>query len=99
MQDLSNYKKVREDAENFYKHVKCIRCSALNNELVHFTSGGFNHLIYKGKRKERDKNIQIMKFKLLPKAKELISIATTYQEYDESLIEIRKKRFKREVLK
>ena len=95
MQDISNYDKIREDAHNFYQKIGAIRCPALNNELVHFIAEGFNHLIYKGKRRERSKNDQITKFKLLPKAKNLIGLATTYQEYDESITEVRKKRFKK----
>ncbi len=97
MQDISNYEKIREDALNFYQKIRDIRCPALNNELVHFTSEGFNHLVYKGRRTERSKNDQITKFKLLPRAKKLVEIATTYQEYDEGLIEIRRKRFKKVV--
>ena len=97
MDDISNYEKLREDAHNFYRKIGAIRCPAFNNELIYFTAEGFNHLIYKGNRKERDKNVQIMKFKLLQKAKVVIEISTTYQEYDESLISIRKRRFKRVV--
>lgn len=97
MQDISNYEKIKEDANNFYQKIGAIRCPALNNSLVHFTSEGFNHLVYKGSRKERSKNDQITKFKILPKAKKVIETSTTYQEYDEGLIEVRRKKFKRVV--
>jgi len=59
------------------------------------TIKGFNHLIYKGARHERSKNDQITKFKLLSKAKNIIEISTTFQEFDESLTMIKKKKFKR----
>lgn len=95
MQDVSNYDKLREEAHNFYQKIEAVRCPALNNELVHFNAGGFNHLIYKGRRRERSKNDQITKFKLLPKAKTILEISTTYQEYDESLTTVRRKRFKK----
>mgnify|MGYP000936067658 CR=1 FL=1 len=95
MQDTSNYDKLRESSENFYKKIGAIRCPAFNNELVHFTAEGFNHLVYKGPRHERSQNDQITKFKLLPNAKNIIEISTTFQEYDESLIMVRKKRFKK----
>jgi len=95
MQDVSNYEKIREDARQFYQTIDNIRCPALGHQPIHFTSEGFNHLIYKGNRKERDKSVQIMKFKLLSKAVELIKITTTYQEYDESLTTIRRERFKK----
>lgn len=95
MQDISNYEKLREEAHNFCQKIGAVRCPALNNELVHFTAEGFNHLIYKGRRRERNKNDQITKFKLLPKAKSVLEISTTYQEYDESFTTARKKRFKK----
>lgn len=95
MQDISNYEKIREDAHSFYQQKGAISCPALNNELVHFTAEGFNHLIYKGKRRERSKNDQITKFKLLAKAQTIVEISTTYQEYDESFTTIRRKRFKK----
>ena len=44
-------------------------CASLNNEVVHFTAEGLNHLIYKSSRSERNRNDQITKFKLLSKAK------------------------------
>jgi len=99
MQDISNYNKIRENSHNFYQKIRAIRCPALSNELVHFNAEGFKHLVYKGKgkRRERNKNNQITKFKLLPKAKTIVEISTTYQEYDESLTTVRKKRFKKTV--
>ena len=97
MQDISNYEKIREDAHSFYEKIGAIRCPALDNELVHFTAEGFNHLLYKGDRRERSRNDQITKFKLLTKAKTILEISTTYQEYDESLTTVRKKRFKKTV--
>lgn len=95
MQDVSNYEKIREDARVFYQNIGSIRCPALDHQLVHFTSEGFNHLIFKGNRSERDKSVQIMKFKLLSRAKEIIILTTTYQEYEESLINVRRKHFKK----
>jgi len=95
MQDISNYDKIREDAHGFYQKIGAIRCHALNNEVVHFTAEGLNHLIYKSSRSERNRNDQITKFKLLSKAKTIIEITTTYQEYDESLTTVRRKRFKK----
>jgi len=97
MQDISNYEKIKEDAQNFYKQIGRVRCPALNNEYVFFASEGFNHLIYKGGRSERNKAEQIMKFKLLPKAKLIIETSTTFQEYDESLKSIIRKMRKRTI--
>jgi len=90
---------IRIKACNFYKQINKIRCPALNYQFVHFSSEGFKHLIYKGKgkRKERSKQDQIARFKLLPRARELVKITTTFQEYDESVTTIKKKRFKKVV--
>lgn len=95
MQDISNYKKLREDADNFYLKIGKVYCPAFNNEPVYFNSKGFNHLIYKSGHTERNRSVQIMKFKLLPKVKKIIQISTTYQEYEESLIEIERYKFKK----
>lgn len=92
--DISNYNNTRQIAESFFKRIISVRCPALNHEVVSFNNDGFRHLMYKGNRKrvERDKSVQVMKFKLLSKAKKLIELSTTYQEYDEGIIEVIKKK-------
>ena len=97
MGDISNYEKIRENAQDFYEKIGRVRCPAFNNDFVHFNAEGFNHLVYKRKRRERKKEVQIMKFKLLQKAKNIVEIATTYQEYDESLTNVRKKKRKKTI--
>ncbi len=94
MEDISNYEKIKEDSKRFYDHVGKIVCPAFGQEVI-FTSEGFNHLVYKNDRRERDKKVQIMKFKLLPLAKKLVSLTATFQEYEESLREFRVKKFKK----
>jgi hypothetical protein len=95
MSNEANYEKIREEGESFYRKIGKIRCPALNGELVHFNSEGFNHLIYKGNRSERNRHDQITKLKLLPKAKKLVEISTTYQEYEEAVKELRVQKFKK----
>jgi hypothetical protein len=95
MQDISNYDKIREDAKAFYDKVGQVHCPAFGN--IYFNAEGFNHLIYKGNRKERDKGLQIMKFKLLPIAVKLLKLTTTYQEFEDTLQEVHIKKFKRRV--
>jgi hypothetical protein len=78
------YDKARREAEDFYKAVGNVRCPALGGEGVHFTSEGFNHLVYKaGKSVPRNPLVQVMRFELLPKAKLLLETTTTIQEYEE----------------
>jgi len=95
MEDISNYQQIKETAEKFYKEIGRLFCPVFNEPVV-FNSEGFNHLIYK-KGGERAKDDQITKLKLLPLAQEIVKITATYQEYDEGLIYVQKKRFKKKV--
>jgi len=74
MEDVSNYNKIREDVQKFYGNTRPILCPALN-EQVHFTAEGFNHIIFKGSRSERERPSQIMRFKLFSRALKLISLS------------------------
>jgi len=98
MEDLSNYEKLRDDARTFYTSTRPVQSPALG-EFVHFTAEGFNHIVFKGSRSERERSSQILRFKLLPKAVKLIGLSTTYQEYEETLKEFEVKSFKKKVRK
>jgi len=98
MEDLSNYDKLREDAQKFYISTRPIQSPALE-EYVYFTAEGFNHIIFKGARSEREYSSQILRFKLLPKAIKLIGLSTTYQEYEETIKEFEVKSYKKKVRK
>ena len=95
MEDISNYDKIKEDAKQYFDQTGKIPCPAFENEMVHFTSEGFNHLIYKGSRRERDKSEQIFRFKLLPLAVKLIKLSAVFQEMEESIQEFRIKKHKK----
>lgn len=98
MEDLSNYIKLREDAQKLYSEAQPIYSPALN-EKVHFTAEGFNHIIFKGARKERERPSQILRFKLLPRAIKLIGQSTTYQEFEETIKQFEVKSYKKRILK
>lgn len=98
MNDLSNYDKLREDALRFYGEIGRIHCPALG-EAVHFTSEGFNHIVFKGARSERERSSQILRFKLLPLAFKLVRTTTTHQEYEETLKEFLVKSHKKRTRK
>lgn len=98
MEDLSNYEKMCEDAQKFYISIRPAQSPALG-EYVHFTAEGFNHILFKGSRSERERPSQILRFKLLPKAIKLISLSTTYQEYEETLKEFEVKSYKKKLRK
>ncbi|MDP3646159.1 MAG: hypothetical protein Q8R25_03655 [bacterium] len=80
---LARYPEIRTDAEILYKAFRPVKCPALGDKEVYFTSEGFNHLIYRIPKQERDRRVQIMRFELLEKARELIERTTTIQEYEE----------------
>jgi len=98
MDDLTNYEKLKEDAQKFYNAIDKVYSPAFNQE-VYFTSEGFNHIIFKGARSERERPSQVLRFKLLPLALKLIKISTTHQEFEETIKEFEVKSFKKKVKK
>ncbi|MCX6713555.1 MAG: hypothetical protein NTV48_00410 [Candidatus Vogelbacteria bacterium] len=94
---INNYSEIRKQTAELYSSFGKVRCPALGNEWVHFTSEGFNHLIYKTKKKPRDLRVQIMKFELLGKAKFIIEKSTTFQEYEEYFDYLKIEKFGRKV--
>lgn len=98
MDELPEYEKVRDDTRSLYNDAKPVYSPALN-ENIYFTSEGFNHLIFKAPRKERDRSSQMMRFKLVPRAIRLIEHANTFQEFEETIrefeVKTRKKRVKK----
>ena len=98
MEDVSNYEKLRDYAHKFYLSIRPILSPAFD-EHVHFTAEGFNHIIFKGSRSERERSSQILRFKLLPKAVKLVELSTTYQEYEETLKEFDVKSYKKRIRK
>ncbi|CAK0743860.1 conserved hypothetical protein [Azospirillaceae bacterium] len=98
MDEISNYHTIRESARNLYHKTAPILSPALN-EQVYFTAEGFNHIVFKGSRTEREKSTQILRFKLLSRALKLIGLSTTYQEYEETIKECDVKRYKKNVKK
>jgi hypothetical protein len=98
MIDLSAYEKFKKEARKLYENVDIVFCPALNHHIV-FNAEGFNHIVFKTARKERDKSAQILRFKLLPLAVKLLKITTTFQEFEENFKSIRVKDHKRKVEK
>lgn len=98
MEDLSNYEKLREDAQKFYSSISGIISPAFS-EYIQFNAEGFNHIVFKGPHSEREKSSQILRFKLLPLAVKLIKLSTTYQEFEETLKEFEVKSYKKRIRK
>ena len=98
MEDVSNYEKLKEDAQKLYNEIGSVFSPAFN-EKVHFNSEGFNHIIFKRARSERERPSQILRFKLLPLAVKLVKISTTYQEFEETIKQVEIKSFKKKIWK
>jgi len=81
---LQNYNEIREEAQKLYNTFSKVFSPALG-QYVHFTSNGFNHLIYKSAKKERDNKTQILRFDMLEKAKFILENSTTFQEFEENM--------------
>ncbi|MFA6006769.1 MAG: hypothetical protein WC764_03535 [Candidatus Paceibacterota bacterium] len=98
MDDLLNYAKLKENAFNYYRNVHIVFSPALNKE-IHLPSEGFNHILFKNHRTERERPSQILRFKLLPLAIKLIGLSTTYQEFEETVQEFSVKSHKARIQK
>ncbi len=83
---VQDYEAIRQKASELYETFNSVKCPALNDEWVNFTSEGFNHLVYSSPKKMRNKGAQILRFDMLPMAKLILETSTTYQEYDEENI-------------
>jgi hypothetical protein len=92
-----SYNQIKSDLKSFYDGINNVYCPVFKSSVV-FNADGFNHLIYRNDRREREKQAQLVKFKILPLAKDLIEITTTFQEYEERLQEVRVKKFKKIVV-
>lgn len=91
------YLEERDKAQSLYNTFGSVKCPALGNQSVYFTSEGFNHLVYKGARSERNRKDQVGRFHVLDLAKEIIDISTTHQEYEQKLQEVEIKMNKKRV--
>jgi len=96
MEDLANYQKLKGNALQYYNSIGQIFSPAFNQDIF-FSAEGFNHIIFKSARTERERSSQILRFKFLPLAQKLIKISTTYQEFEESLKEFEIKQYKKKV--
>lgn len=81
---VKNYLEIKKEAKELYDSFSKVFSPAIGL-YVHFTSNGFNHLIYKNAKKERDEKTQILRFDLLKKAKHVVEVATTFQEFEEDI--------------
>lgn len=94
MDSESDYQRVREEVLSYYNSIHSV-FSPVFQSKVFFSAEGFNHIVYKNARSERERSSQVLRFKLLSRAVELLTITTTYQEYEEKLQQVIVKRYKK----
>lgn len=82
---VADYELIKQEASALYGAFISVDSAALGQKIF-FTSEGFNHLVYSAPKKMRDKRAQILRFDMLTKAKFILETSTTYQEYDEEII-------------
>lgn len=78
-----SYEEKREVAEFYYQSLGPINCPAIGEEIHFVFSEGFHHIVYKSKGSLRPQKDQIMRFSLLKRAVQLVSLTTTIQEFEE----------------
>lgn len=81
--------KTKEKAEKLYLDKKEIYCPYFQKKII-LNSDGFHHLQFSSRR-ERNKNEQFLKFRLLQSALEIIGKSGTIQEYRKILMPVGKK--------
>ena len=79
----------KEKAKSIYDAQKVVYNPYLQSEII-LNSDGFHHLQFSARR-ERDKNEQLLKFRLLPLAISVIKNSGTLQEHRKGFIAIGKK--------
>jgi hypothetical protein len=91
------YNKTKQRAKQIYSKIGRIKCPALSDEYVFFTSTGFNHLIRKG-RIPRTRNEQKRRFALLKFAEKIITNPTAKITYRKNEIKEKANRHGEKVL-
>ena len=89
MYNKEEYLLIKEKAEKLFQRNRQVHCPYFNQEII-FNSDGFHHLQFSSRR-ERKKEEQILKFRLLPLAIQIIKRSGTLQEYRKLLAPIGKK--------
>ena len=77
--DLERFRYAKERAHDIYTAQSNIRCPYFQTQVV-LNSDGFHHLQFSARR-ERNKREQMLKFRLLPLALQVIRSSGTVQEY------------------
>src|SRR5579864_7972159 len=80
------YEEKREKAKQIYDAQRLIHNRYFEEDIT-LNSDGFHHLRYSARR-ERNKEEQVLKFRLLPLGLRILKTATTVQEYRKLLMPV-----------
>ena len=86
--DPEKFRLAKEKAHTIFTAQRAIWCPYLKQDVV-LNSDGFHHLQFSARR-ERNKNEQLLKFRLLPLGLWLIKHSSTLQEYRKILAPVGK---------
>ena len=81
---------MKKKAEAEYLHIGSVYCPYLDDN-VHFSTEGFEHLLFRNKGRARRSAEQYTRLRLLPLAVEVIRKSHTLQETDRQVIVVRQK--------
>src|SRR5438105_4447355 len=87
--DPQHFAARKQKAEAIYKRQDSISCPYFNTPVV-LNADGFHHLQFSARR-ERNKREQLLKFRLLPLALQVLRKSGTVQEYRRTMAPIGKK--------
>jgi hypothetical protein len=88
--NLNEFKKLKNKTKEHYNSINEIYSPALKSKIV-FNSDGFHHLRYDSNRSERNKKLQMGKFRCFNDAVNIIEKSNTIQEYRRSIISVGKR--------
>ena len=75
---LIDFEKCKTDAEEYYSHIGEILCPYLNEKVI-FNAKGLEHLKFKGRYRARLRDDQLIRYKLLKYAPDVIKHSRTLQ--------------------
>lgn len=83
MNNLEQFQKIKQEAEDFYKVVDTVICPYLKSK-INFNAKGLDHIKMKSWNKTRLISDQYLRFKFLKLVPEVLKAAGTLQEFHET---------------
>lgn len=93
----AKFEERKEKSKEYYLGIGKIVCPYFNNDFIHFSASGYQHILYKGssKIKARTRQEQFIRLGLLKNAVKLLALTATVQEIEENSAFVKVKKNKR----